>query len=119
MPDQTRVVAPGKTDGTVIADSGKKLTIPSTWSLLKPGDAGATRRVKAAGPSWTVKAKRGRRIISLGVWAPSETIDSVIKGLEIERSTDAYKKKQASAKRRRDKTQEKYVEDFTSAVLTF
>ena len=119
MPDQTRVVAPGKTDGTVIADSGKKLTIPSTWSLLKPGDAGATRRVKAAGPSWTVKAKRGRRTISLGVWAPSETIDSVIKGLKAERSTDAYKKKQASAKRRRDKTQEKYVEDFTAAVFEF
>ena len=119
MPDQTRVVAPGKTKGTVIADSGKKLTIPSTWSLLKPGDAGATRRVKAAGPSWTVKAKRGRRVVSLGVWAPSETIDSVVKGLEAERSTDAYKKKQASAKRRRDKAQDKYVEDFTAAVLDF
>lgn len=119
MPDQTRVVAPGKTDGTVIADSGATLTIPSNWALLKPGDAGATRRVKAAGPSWTVKAKRGRRIISLGVWAPSETIQSVVKGLEAERSTDAYIKKQASAKRRRDKTQALYVEDFTAAVFDF
>lgn len=119
MPDQTRVVAPGKTDGTVIADSGTTLTIPLNWSLLKPGDAGATRRVKAAGPSWTVKAKRGRRIISLGVWAPSETIQSVVKGLEAERSTDAYIKKQASAKRRRDKEQDQYVEDFTAAVFDF
>jgi len=119
MPDQTRVVAPGKTDGTVIAESGTTLTIPLTWSLLKPGDAGATRRVKAAGPSWTVKAKRGRRIISLGVWAPSETIDRVIKGLAAERSTDAYVKKQASAKRRRDKAQALYVEDFTAAVFDF
>ena len=119
MPDQTRVVAPGKTDGTVIADSGKTLTIPLTWSLLKPGDAGATRRVKAAGPSWTVKAKRGRRVISLGVWAPAETITSVIKGLDAERSTDAYIKKQASAKRRRDKKQDQYVEDFTAAVFDF
>jgi hypothetical protein len=119
MPDQTRVVAPGKIDGTVIADSGTILTIPLTWSLLKPGDAGATRRVKAAGPSWTVKAKRGRRIISLGVWAPTDTIDGVIKGLEAERSTDAYKKKQTSAKRRRDKTQVQYVEDFTAAVFEF
>ena len=119
MPDKTRVVAPGKSAETVIADSGTTLTIPLTWSLLKPGDAGATRRVKAAGPSWTVKAKRGRRIISLGVWAPSETINSVLKGLEAERSTDAYKKKQASAKRRRDKTQELYVEDFTAAVFDF
>jgi len=119
MPDQTRVVAPGKTDRTVIADSGETLTVPPDWSLLQPGDAGATRRVKAAGPSWTVKAKRGRRIISLGVWAPSETIDSVIKGLDAERSTDAYIKKQASAKRRRDKAQEQYVEDFTAAVFDF
>ncbi len=119
MPDQTRVVSPGKTDGTVIADSGATLTIPLTWSLLKPGDAGATRRVKAAGPSWTVKAKRGRRVISLGVWAPAETIDRVIKGLEVERSTGAYIKKQASAKRRRDKAQDQYVEDFTAAVCDF
>lgn len=119
MPSQTRVVAPGKTNATVIADSGETLAIPSTWSLLKPGDAGATRRVKAAGPSWTVKAKRGRRVISLGVWAPAETIERVVEGLAAERSTDAYAKKRASAKRRRDQAQEAYVEDFTAAVFAF
>ncbi len=119
MPHQTRVVAPGKSERTVIEDSGETLTIPRDWSLLKPGDAGATRRVKAAGPSWTVKAKRGRRVISLGVWAPTDTIERVVKGLAAERSTDAYAKKQASAKRRRDKKQEIYVEDFTTAVYDF
>ncbi len=119
MPDQTRVVAPGKTDGTVISESGHSLTIPHTWALLKPGDAGATRRVKAAGPSWTVKAKRGRRVIALGVWAPADTIQRVVAGLETERSTDAYKKKQASAKRRRDKAQDQYVTEFTQAVFEF
>ena len=119
MPDQTRVVKPGKTSGTVLTDAGVSLTIPPEWAMLPPGDAGATRRVKAAGPSWTVKEKRGRRIMSLGVWAPAETIESVVAGLKIERSTDAYAKKQDSAKRRRDKQQSQYVEDFTKAVYDF
>lgn len=118
MPTETRIVGPGPDSKTVKTNSGKVLRIPANWSMLKPGDAGATRRVKAAGPSWTVKAKRGRRVISLGVYADKKTIQKVLADLEKERSTDAYAKRQESAKRRRDKKQREYVEEFTGAVLT-
>ena len=117
MANQTRIVKPSKTEGTVRTDSGELLTVPKGWKLLKPGDAGATRRVKAAGPTWTVKAKRGRRVISLGVYADATTIDQVLSDLETERSTDTYKKRQTSAKRYREKKQQAYVEEFTQAVL--
>lgn len=95
------------------------LKVPAHWALLSPGDAGATRRVKAAGPHWVVKAKRGRRVISLGVWADAKTIDAVASDLVAERSTDAYAKKQHSAKVRRDKKQTQYVEQFETAVYEF
>ena len=35
---------------------------PLNWVCLPPGDAGLTRRVKAAGPSWAVVEKRGRKV---------------------------------------------------------
>jgi hypothetical protein len=50
------------------------LAIPDDWALLSPGDALLTRHVKAGGPAWTVKEKRGRRVFSRGVWAPAQRI---------------------------------------------
>lgn len=119
MPNKTRIVRPGKSPKSVFAQDGTPLPVPKSWTLLKPGDAGATRRVKAAGPSWTVKAKRGRRVISLGVWADAKTIERVSSDLAAERSTVAYAKRQQSAKRRRDKVQASYIEEFTDAVFAF
>ena len=119
MPDKSRIVKPGPGDRTVISESGEKLSVPKTWDLLKPGDAGVTRRVKAGGPSWTVKTKRGRRIISLGVWAEAKTIQRVTTDFAKERSTDAYAKKQQSAKIRRDKAQSVYVAEFETSVFEF
>ncbi len=119
MPTETRVVAPGPEPDTVRTDDGRILKIPAGWELLPPGDAGVTRRVKARGPSWTVKEKKGRRTFSRGVWAPADRIASVKIELEAERGTDAYAKKQASAAKRRDVKQSQYVEDFTAAILQF
>lgn len=119
MADQTRIVKPAKGERTVISESGDLLRVPSSWSLLKPGDAGVTRRVKSAGPSWTVKEKRGRRVISLGVWAETATIERVTAEFARERSTDAYARKQRSAKARREKTQAEYVGEFELAVFEF
>jgi len=79
---------PGPTPNTVRADGGKILTVPEGWTLLPPGDAGLTRRVKAAGDHWVVQEKLGRRTFSKGVWAPSETIERVRSELEAERSTE-------------------------------
>lgn len=119
MPDQTRIVAPGSSERSVITADGKNLVVPPHWQLLPPGDAGMTRRVKSRGPSWTVKQKKGRRTFSLGVWAPAERIATVRAELEAERSTDQYANRQAAARKRRDKKQTQYVDEFLQAVLAF
>ena len=119
MPNKNRIVRPTAEDRVVLTQDGKKLNVPESWILLKPGDAGATRRVKAAGPSWTVKTKKGRRTISLGVWAERSTIDLVTKQLTEERATPAYRKKMAAAAKRRQKVQEEYIDQFTDAVFVF
>lgn len=119
MPTETRIVSPGPNDRSVRTADGKTLRVPEGWELLPPGDAGLTRRVKAAGPSWTVKEKKGRRMFSRGVWAPADRIASIRSDLEAERSTDAYAKRMKSAKKRRDAKQSVYVEDFRGAVVQF
>ena len=119
MPTQSRIVTPGKDGRSVKTADGKTLHVPDDWELLPPGDAGLTRRVKAAGPSWTVKTKKGRRVFSLGVWAPRERIESIQEDLAAERSTEAYVKRRRSDAKRREKKQAEYVEDFRQAILDF
>lgn len=114
-----KTFVPGPTPNTVRAADGTVLTVPDGWSLLPPGDAGLTRRVKAAGDHWVVQEKVGRRTFSRGVWAAAETIDRIRAELEAERSTESYAKKQAAASRRREQVQAEYVEDFHGAVVAF
>lgn len=111
--------SPGPTPDSVKAADGTIHTVPTGWELLPPGDAGMTRRVKAAGEFWIVQEKKGRRTFSKGVWAPAETIERIRTELDTERSTDAYAKKQAAAAQRREKVQSEYVEDFLGSVLAF
>jgi len=121
MPNETRTVAPGPPGSkpTVRTQDGKAIPVPKDWELLPPGDATLTRRVKAAGPSWMVKEKKGRRTFSRGVWAPAENIAQIREQLEAERSTESYAKRRAADAKRRDKKQSEYVEDFCGAVLAF
>jgi hypothetical protein len=119
MPNRTRIVAPGPSDRCVHTDEGQLLQAPSDWELLPPGDAALTRRVKAAGPNWAIQQKKGRKVFSLGVWAPAERIAAIRAELESERSTDSYAKRRAADKSRRERKQNEYVEDFRGAVLTF
>lgn len=113
------IFSPGPTTTTLHNAEGKVVNVPSGWSLLPPGDAGLTRRVKAAGLHWVVQEKKGRRTFSRGVWAPTQTIEKIQADLDAERSTDAYAKRRAADAARRDKVQDAYVEDFEGAVLTF
>lgn len=113
------IFAPGPTPDTVRSAEGKALPVPSGWSLLSPGDAALTRRVKAAGEHWVVQEKRGRKVFSHGVWAAAATIDRIRAELEFERSTESFSKKKEADARRREKAQETYVEDFHGAVVTF
>lgn len=87
--------------------------------LLAPGDATLTRRVKAAGPSWTVQTKKGRKVFSQGVWAPEENVTKERAALEAERETPAYKRKLEASRARSAAKQEAYVDTFHDAVLSF
>lgn len=95
------------------------MKVPEGWVLLPPGDAALTRRVKAAGPHWVVKEKKGRRMFSRGVWAPAERIDAIRATLEAEREDPSYQKKLAAGRKRRAKEQEVYAEDFEAAVRAY
>lgn len=98
---------------------GQIVTPPAGWACLPPGDAGLTRRVKLAGPSWQVQEKRGSKMFSRGLWAPAETIARIREELQQERSTVAYaRRKEADASRRAEK-QNAYVGEFSLAVLDF
>ena len=115
----TTTYSPGPATNSVRTSDGRILTAPEDWILLPPGDAALTRRVKAAGDHWVVAEKKGRKIFSRGVWAPAATIERIRADLEVERSTEGFAKKKVAAAKRREKTQEVYVEDFTGAVVTF
>ncbi len=119
MPEQTRIVSPGPEEGSVRTTAGQILRPPSDWMLLPPGDPGLTRRVKAAGPSWTVQEKRGRKTFTRGVWASQGVIERIRAELATERSQPSYARKQLAAAQRRNREQNAYVEDFGEAVLTF
>src|SRR5687768_18391454 len=105
MPHQTRVVAPGPDGRSFRTAQGQVLHAPADWVLVPPGDAGLTRRIKAAGPTWTVQEKVGRRTFSRGVWASRASVESIRRALAAERATPEYAAKQAAAARRRDREQ--------------
>ncbi|MEM9586516.1 MAG: DUF2293 domain-containing protein [Planctomycetota bacterium] len=116
MPD---TFTPGPSENTLRDAGGKVVNIPEGWSLLPPGDAAMTRRVKAAGPHMLVQEKRGRRTFSRGVWAPSKTIEAIRVDLDAERAKPSYAKRRAADAARREKVQSQYVEDFESAVRAY
>jgi hypothetical protein len=118
MPDSL-VLAPTPDPRIFVAPDGRRLAPPAGWECLPPGDAGMTRRVKAAGPSWAVIEKRGRKAFSKGLWAPKENIDAARQALEAERSTESYARRREADTARRDRAQTAYVAAFEVEVLGF
>lgn len=116
---ETLICSPTPNPKTVRGPGGRLLVPPADWSVLLPGDAGVTRRVKEAGPSWTVQEKVGRKLFSRGVWAATATIERVKAEMAAERATPGYARKMASAAARREREQTAYVEDFHGAVVRF
>ena len=118
MPESL-TLAPTRDPHVFVASDGRRLTPPAGWACLPPGDAGLTRRVKAAGPSWAVIEQRGRKKFSKGLWAPAENIDRARAALDAERSTDTYAKKREADVARRERNQAAYVVEFAREVHAF
>ena len=119
MTQESLIVSPGPRPGTVRKADGTTLVPAADWDLLEPGDATLTRRVKAAGPSWTVQVKKGRKVFSHGVWAPSALIERERLKLEAERDTEAYAKRLHGERARRARKQDAYVDEFHQSVVEF
>lgn len=111
--------SPGPKPNTVRAADGTIHSVPEGWILVPPGDAALTRRIRAAGESWSVAEKRGRKVFSRGVWAPGATVEQIKGDLDDERATDAYARKREADTNRREKAQTEYVEEFRLTVRTF
>lgn len=116
---ESLVVSPTNDPRRVRAPDGSILSPPAGWALLPPGDPGLTRRVKAAGPSWTVIEKKGRKNFSRGVWAPAAHIEQAKAQLSEERADPAYERRRTADANRRAKKQEAYVHDFAAEVFEF
>jgi hypothetical protein len=112
-------LAPTADPRVFVAPDGRRLSPPDGWACLPPGDAGLTRRVKAAGPSWAVIEKRGRKSFSRGLWAPRENIERARAALDAERSTDAYAKKREADVARRERAHAAYADSFEQEVHDF
>src|SRR3954471_1902877 len=105
-------LSPTGIEGKFRAPSGETLSPPPDWACLPPGDAGLTRRVKAAGPSWQVVEKKGRKLFSRGLWAPAENITAAREQLEAERATPEYARRRAQDGERRQREHHAYVLEF-------
>ena len=116
---ESLTLAPTPDPRVFLGPGGVRMTPPADWACLPPGDAGLTRRVKAAGPSWAVIEKKGRKAFSKGLWAPAANIEAAKTALDAERSTESYLKKRVGDAVRREKEQAKYVATFEDQVLAF
>lgn len=119
MPQESLTVTPGPDPRSVCTATGDILHAPPDWTLLPPGDAALSRRVKAAGPSWTVQEKRGRKTFSRGIWAPQATIDAIRAPLAAERAAPAHARKRDADASRRAAVQAEYVNAFHAAVVAY
>jgi hypothetical protein len=95
------------------------LTVPGNWSLLPPGDAALSRRIKQDGPTWTVVELKGRKRFSRGIWAPADRIAALRTALLIERADPSYQRQLEAGRKRRAAEQAVYAEDFRAAVANF
>jgi hypothetical protein len=112
-------VSPTSDPQRLRAADGRLLAPPPGWVFLPAGDAALTRRVKAAGPSWTVVTRRGRRRFALGVWAPAAVVAPARQRLAAERASPAHARKQEADARRRAAIQAVYVVEFEQEVRSF
>ncbi len=119
MSDQNIEVRPSNKSGYVTSLNGDLLEIPNGWSLLPPGDAALSRRIKKDGPTWTVKEPKGRKMFSKGIWAPAERIEFLRNILIKERQDPSYQKKLDAGRAKRERDQEAYKNEFCHAIIAY
>ena len=102
-----------------LAPDGQRLSPPDDWACLPPGDAGLTRRVKAAGERLAAALLHDRPRLARGLWAPRAHIEQARAALEAERATESYARRRAADADRRERTQAAYVVSFEQEVRAF
>lgn len=117
--NESLTVSPTRDPRVFRGPDGAQLTVPAGWTVLPPGDAGLTRRVKSLGPSWMAVEVKGRKKFSQGLWAPAENIVQAQAQLEAERADPAYQKRLDTSRKRREKEQAAYVAAFEQEVSAF
>ena len=99
---------------------GHFVDMPPDWEFVPSGDPGLTRRLKLTAPDyWVVKRKFGRKEFGVGLCAPKGLAAAISEQLKAERETPEYQHKLEAGRKRREKKQEQYQEDFEAAVLDF
>jgi hypothetical protein len=119
VPTRTRDVSPGPDSRRVRTSSGELLDVPRDWVLVPPGDPALTRRIKQAGPTWSVSELRGRKKFSRGVWAPAHRVAQLREELESERKNPAYERKLEAGRKRRAEQEVEYAGEFAEAIVSF
>jgi hypothetical protein len=115
----SREVRPAPLPRHVLNERGALEPVPDDWSLLPPGDAALSRRIKQDGPSLTVIEVKGRKRFSKGIWAPAARIEALRAELARERAAPAYQKRLDAGRERRERTEEAYAGNFADAVLAY
>lgn len=103
----------------VFIRDGYEVVPPENWMFVPSGDPGLTRRLKNASGYWLVVRKHKNRIVSTGLLTDAAEVEKQKLMLEKERSSPAYLRKAASAKRSRNLKQLEYEIEFRNAVISF
>ena len=99
---------------------GRFVDTPEGWEFVPSGDPALTRRLKAAASDyWVVKRKVGRKEFGVGLCVPKGLAADLEEQLKAERETPEYQRKLEAGRKRREKEQTEYQEDFERAVLAF
>jgi len=119
MVDGHKIVLSGQTKGSLFSESGEVLIPPEDWAFLPAGDAAITKSVKAKGKVWVVHVRKGRRMISKGIWANGADILNSRQAIQARRSTPEYAKQRKRDLARQKARQAAYVGEFLAEVVEF
>jgi len=110
-----QILIPGP-NNSLLNQYGEKVSPPLGWVFLPAGDAAITRKITSRGVFWRVQFKKGRRVISKGIWAPKEVIEEARVNVVEMRASASYQNKRVTDLKRRSKKQEDYEISFQNEL---